>query len=198
MATYKSEMTLGEARALYFELSGFGDGGYQDRWVEIRVGPLPLWFPNTQGRRRAVPFHDVHHILTEYGTSLRGETEIAAWEVATGLRRHHIGWLLDLLGFAAGLVINPRRVYRAFVRGRHSSNFYASEWDDEFLSYKVGELRRQLGLDGEPPPATLRDKLSFVWWAALSAATYALTIPFLFPPVAALSLAVWWSKAQRA
>jgi len=199
-AKFPPELTLGEARARFFEEAGFGaDGGYGDRWVEIRVGRLPLWFPNTEGRRRAVPFHDAHHILTGYSTALPGETEIAAWEVATGLRRHYLGWLLDLLGFAAGLVINPRRVYRAYVRGRHSANLYGREWDDALLAREVGELRRLCGLDGAPcARVPLRDKASFALWAFASAVFYVPAVAVFFPPVALLSLAVWYGKRRRA
>jgi hypothetical protein len=199
-AMFPPELTLGEARARFFEEAGFAaDGGYGDYWVEIRAGRVPLWFPNTEGRRRAVPFHDVHHILTGYSTTLPGETEIAAWEVATGLRRHYLGWLLDLLGFAAGLVLNPRRVYRAFVRGLHSANLYGHEWDDALLAREVGELRRLCGLDRPPPAhAPLRDKVSFALWAFFSVIFYVPAVVVLFPPVALLSLAIWYGKRKRA
>ncbi len=200
MAVYSPDLTLGEARARFFDEAGFGaDGGYGARWVEVRVGRVPLWFPNTEGRRRAAHFHDVHHILTGYKTSLPGETEIAAWEVATGLRRHWVGWLLDLMGFAFGLVINPRRVYRAFVRGRHSANLYDWEWDDALLKRKVGEFSRLCELDRPAPPrATARDKASFALWAFVSAAVYAASLAVVLPPVVMLSLAVWYGKRRRA
>ena len=199
MAVYSPDSTLGEARARFFEEAGFGaDGGYGARWVEVRVGRVPLWFPNTEGRRRAAHFHDVHHILTGYATSLRGETEIAAWEVATGLRRHWVGWLLDLMGFAFGLVINPRRVYRAFVRGRHSANLYDWEWDDALLKRKVGEFSRLCKLDRtETPRATVRDKASFAAWSFISAAVYAAALAVVLPPVVMLSAAVWYGKRKR-
>ncbi|PYS76753.1 MAG: hypothetical protein DMF66_12990 [Acidobacteria bacterium] len=61
------------------------DGGYSDAWVKLKLWRMPIWFPNTEGRRRAVRFHDVHHVLTEYPTTWRGEFEIAAWEIATGI-----------------------------------------------------------------------------------------------------------------
>src|SRR5918912_487278 len=106
MSVYSPEMSLGEARALLFERSGFApDGGYGDRWVRMKLGPLPLGFPNVSNRRRAVRFHDLHHVLTEYPTTWRGETEIGAWEVATGIRHFWAAWLLNLLGFACGLAV---------------------------------------------------------------------------------------------
>ena len=114
---FAPELTLGEARARLFAVSGFPpDGGYADAWVKLKLWRIPLAFPNTAGRRRAVRFHDLHHVLTEYPTTWRGEFEIAAWEVAGGVNRYWEGWLLDLLGFAAGLFVYPRHIYRAFMR----------------------------------------------------------------------------------
>ena len=193
-ATYGPDLTLREARAAFFERSGFPpDGGYADRWVKLRLGPLPLWFPNTEGRRRAVPFHDLHHVLTEYPTTWRGEFEVAAWEVATGLRRHHIGWLLDLLGFASGLVVNPVSLFRAFVRGRRSLNLYGGVWGEgDILARRVGEVRRSLRLDAPAAPARLGDVLSFAVWAAVSVITYFVTGAVLLLPAALAVAAVLW------
>lgn len=189
MTAYAPEMTLRDARARYFAANGFGaDGGDSERWVEVRVGRFPLWFPNTRGRRFSVKFHDLHHVLTGYPTSLRGETEIGAWEVSTGLGRHYVGWLLDLLALAAGLFINPRGVYRAFVRGRQSRNLFSREWDERFLSRTVGEVRRSLGLDEEPRRATARDNVAFVAWSLVGAAAYLISLPLLIVPLFVFTL----------
>lgn len=189
MTAYAPEMTLRDARARYFAANGFGaDGGDSERWVEVRVGRFPLWFPNTRGRRFSVKFHDLHHVLTGYPTSLRGETEIGAWEVSTGLGRHYVGWLLDLLALAAGLFINPRGVYRAFVRGRQSRNLFSREWDERFLSRTVGEVRRSLGLDEEPRRATARDNVAFVAWSLVGAAAYLISLPLLIIPLFVFTL----------
>ena len=190
-------LTLGEARARLFALGGLGeDGGYGDAWVVVRLWRIPLAFPNTDGRRRAVRFHDLHHVLTEYPTTWRGEFEISAWEVAGGVRRYWVGWLLDLLGFACGLVVCPRAVYRAFVRGRHSTNLYGDEWDESILGRRVGELRRRLGLDADEARATRDDKVSFVFWAAASAAAYVATGACVLAPAFALAAAVWLYLAR--
>lgn len=189
MATFDVGMRLGEARALFFARSGFApDGGYGDRWVRVQLGPLPVWFPNTPGRRKAVKFHDLHHVLTEYPTSFRGETEIGAWEVSTGIGRHYAGWLLDLLAFAIGLVINPSGVYRAFVRGRRSANLFGTEWDERVLSESVGDVRRRLGLDAAGGGATRREKVAFALWATASVLTYLLAAAVILLPFLACSL----------
>ncbi|HEX8118747.1 MAG TPA: hypothetical protein VF521_15835 [Pyrinomonadaceae bacterium] len=190
--TFAPGLTLGEARARLFALGGLGeDGGYGDAWVKLKLWRVPFAFPNTEGRRQAVRFHDLHHVLTEYPTTWRGEFEISAWEVAGGVRRYWVAWLLDLLGFACGLFVFPRAVYRAFVRGRHSSNLYGDEWDESILGRTVGELRGRLGLDVGEARATREDRLSFVLWAAASAAAYVATGAFMMAPLFALAAAVW-------
>ena len=149
---YTPEMTLGEARKLYFRLSDFGeDGGYEERWIKVKVWRIPIWLPNTAGRVKAVKLHDLHHVLTEYPTTWRGEAEISAWEVGSGgLHRYYAGWLLDLMNVAQGLVVNPRGVYRGFMRGRRTSNLFATEFNEDMLQALVGEYRHRLKLDRTP------------------------------------------------
>jgi hypothetical protein len=182
MLKYSPELTLRDARERYFELNGFPGGGYEDRWVKVRVGTFPIWFPNVPSRKRAVRYHDLHHILTGYETTWRGEAEIGAWEVATGGAGAAVGWLLDLLAFAVGLVIHPRGVYRAFVRGRHSANLFRARFDDALLAQEVGAMRRALRLDGGAR-ATAGDKAAFVAWSLASVATYVASCVALLAPV---------------
>lgn len=183
---YEPEMSLGEARRLYFELNGFGeDGGYEERWIKVKVWRLPVWLPNTEGRRKAVRLHDLHHIATEYPTTWRGEAEISPWEVGGGgLRRYYAGWLLDLMNIAQGLVINPRGLYRAFVRGRGSANLYAEEFTEELLARSVGELRGRL-LPGEESDArpTARDRAAFVLWTLAGVGSYVGFLLAAFSPL---------------
>jgi len=94
--------SLRAARAEYFARAGFpADGGYGDAWVKVKIAGrfMPL-FPNVAPRVRAVKLHDLHHILTGYGTSWTGEAEIAAWELASGCRSYVAAWLLNAGGLA--------------------------------------------------------------------------------------------------
>ncbi len=189
MPKYDPELTLRDARTLYFEINNFKDGGYDDRWVKMKAGPIPIAFPNTSARVRAVKYHDLHHVLTEYSTTWAGEAEIGAWEVSTGCARHYPAWLLNLWAFAIGLAINPLGVYRAFLRGRQSSNLYRRAFDEELLSNKVGVVRRELHLDRAVEGSSIMDKISFAFWAWISVIT--LGAPYLVG-VAAFILMVLW------
>lgn len=160
------------ARARYLADNGFSEAAYRERWAVVKLGPVPIVFPNTRSRKRALPLHDLHHVATGYATTWTGEAEIGAWEVAAGCTDHWAAWLLDAGAFAAGLVFAPRRVWRAFVRGRHSRTLYATGWDDRFLELTVDELRNQLDLPRDPPAATWVDLLAFAGWLVLFAAPW--------------------------
>jgi hypothetical protein len=147
MRTANQDSTLGEARAQYFRENGIqADGGYTAKWVRIKLGPVPVVFPNTSGRRAALLPHDLHHVATGYDTTLIGEAEIGAWELASGCRHYVAAWVLNIGAVITGLFLAPRRVYRAFSRGRHSTNLYHLGVDASWPEETVGELRQRLGL----------------------------------------------------
>ena len=190
---YDPGLTLREARELYFDINHFEGGGYGETWVKMKAGPFPIWFPNTKARVRAVKYHDLHHVLTEYPTTWRGEAEIGAWEVSTGCADHYPAWFLNLEAFAIGLVINPRGVFRAFVRGRTSRNLYRRPFDDELLAARVGDVREQLRLSAPAAPASNADKLAFAAWSIAGASTLAgAAFAFLMPFGLALAALLWW------
>lgn len=178
---YGMDDDLLTARRIWLEHNGYTTEGYQADWVQLRLGGLPLRFPNTPSRRYAIPRHDLHHVLTGYDTHWLGEAEISAWELATGCGRNAAAWTLNLTGLAMGLVMAPRRMFRAFVRGRRSENLYGRELDG-LLARKRSEVRAELGLDTPPARAHAADVAAFVGWslAGLGAsALVALAIPFV-------------------
>lgn len=181
---YSEEQTLESARRQYFECNGFGpDGGYSDAWVKVKLGPLPFPFPNTPARVRAVRYHDLHHIVTGYPTTLQGEMEIGAWELATGCRSFPAAWHLNMAALGGGVFVAPLRVLRAHARGRRSRNLYNRTFDATLLGTRVGVARAELGLlDRTPAPLTAADIVTFVPVAAAAVAigvsTFALVLPF--------------------
>src|SRR6185295_13377397 len=169
MTDYARELSMRDALRRYFEDNSFGpDGGYPDAWVDIKLGPIPVPFPNTEARRRAVRFHDLHHIATGYQTDFAGEFEISAWEVATGCRDFVAAWQLNLSGLFAGLFVYPKRVFRAFVRGRNTQNFYDQAYEP-LLDLTVGEARHNLRTDEAIRRATPSDVAMFALAVAASA-----------------------------
>jgi hypothetical protein len=177
-------LSVREARARYFASNGFGDGGYDAKWVKLSLGPVPFAFPNSAARVRAVRLHDLHHVATGYDTSLLGEAEIGAWEIGGSCRGFVAAWILNLYAMVLGFWISPPGVFRAFVRGRHSRNLYGGAWDEALLERRVGELRRQLGLLAPPIAATPADLAAFVGWSLAALALALATTALVLAPLA--------------
>jgi hypothetical protein len=179
--------TLARARDDYFRINGFGDdGGYNADWVDFKLGPIPMPFPNTPSRKRAVRYHDLHHALTGYATDLTGEFEISAWEIASGCADHVAAWYLNLSGMVGGLLSAPRRTVAAFVRGRHSRSLYRVAYDDALLGRTVGEMRHELGLDAPSARAGAGD-VAWLALASLAGLAIGLVMLALLVPVAIVS-----------
>jgi hypothetical protein len=174
--------TLGTARAAYYDRNHFGaDGGDSLAWVPVKVLGITFKIPNTEGRRRAVRFHDLHHVLTGYQTDLPGEAEIGAWELASGCLRWPAATILNSFALAVGVVIAPRRVVRAWARGRHTRNLYREPGVDHLLARRVAEMRVQLGLEQPAPRARLRDV----------AAVFAVALPVLAMMLSPLAVGLY-------
>ncbi len=182
MATYAPSLTVRAAREEYFRANGFGDGGYESRWVKLKAGPIPLAFPNTRGRVRAVKLHDIHHVLTGYDTTWRGEAEIGAWEIASGCGRHYAAWVLNLWAMAIGLVIAPGRILRAWRRGDSAQNLYREEFGPRLLDVEVGTLRARIRLD--EGLARRGAVLRFTIWALIAVLALLAVIAIFVAPLA--------------
>jgi len=151
-------MKLAAARARYYDANHFGDdGGDALAWVPVKLGPVTVKIPNTDGRRRAVQFHDIHHIVTGYQTDLRGESEIAAWELASGCTNWPAATVLNLAGLALGVIVWPRLTARAWALGRATKNLYREPDVSAFLDREVEEVRAELGLGLAKVPVRVRD-----------------------------------------
>jgi hypothetical protein len=197
MLTYPDDMTMRAARDRYFEVNAFGaDGGYGDAWVDFKIGPLPLPFPNTAGRIAAVKFHDLHHVLTGYATNATGEFEISAWEIGAGCKGFVAAWVLNLGGLVAGLLASPRRIFAAFVHGRRSRTLYAEAFEP-LLDETVGALRaRHVGVAGDDAGATIGDALLFAC-AAAAGLVVGLTLMVLVLPLVPVGLAMSWVRRRQ-
>ena len=138
---YDSKITMAEALKQYFQANNFGeDGGYDAEWVDFKMGPIPMPFPNTPARKKAVPFHDMHHIVTGYQTNTLAEFEISAWEIGAGCKDFFAAWQINLGGLTAGILSAPRRTWRAFLRGRSSETLYGNPLP-ELMQKTVEEAR---------------------------------------------------------
>ena len=156
-------LSVAEAQARFFDANGMpADGGYAARRWAIKLGWLEIPVPNFRWRRRAVPIHDLHHIVTGYECSPIGEMEIAAWECAAGGFSNPFATLFCMPLVALGAPIAPTRVFTAFLIGRRSRTLYSMMPVPGFLDTSVNALRTRL-LPAFRPAALPRDRLAFAW-----------------------------------
>lgn len=187
--------TMRDALATYFRDNGFGDdGGYGDAWVDFELGPLPMPFPNTSGRKWAVRFHDLHHILTGYRTNTVGELEISAWEIGAGCPNAKTAFVINLSGLASGMFFAHSRTFAAFRRGLRSRTLYAEDYE-RTLGEDVEAVRARHV--GEPSsPATLGERARFVA-LGLAGTIIGLTFFALCLPLLPLGLVNVFRKRAR-
>ena len=165
---FADALPVRQALQRYFDQYHFKDGGYNERWFHIKIGPLHIPMPNTKARIAAVKLHDIHHIVTEYRADWKGEVEIGAWEIASGCGRYMVAWQLNFGSFLIGLFLFPRAVYTAFLRGRRArTNLYHAIPYDDALNGSVGELRARIDTDRSLEPAA-GDRLLFAGYALFS------------------------------
>lgn len=146
---YAVSLSMREALNIYFRRSGFGAETYTASTFTIKLLGIPFTLPSTANRKRALPLHDFHHILTGYGTNWIGEAEIGAWELRAGCNSL-VTYCLNGSGVVFGLFISPRRVWRAFRAARGQRTLYRDpESYNALLEMSVAALRRRLGIPTE-------------------------------------------------
>lgn len=172
-------MTLKEELAAFYRRCGFADtADRQACTVPVYTGCLLVPLPNIETRHRYLKYHDLHHVATGYSTGRIGEGEVSAWELGTGSMFHSpLLGTMNLIALSTGLVLEPKRMWRAFRRGCRSRNLYphamrmkidSEHWPDlPTLRQELLESRR------DPLPSALRG-IEFGAYAATAILIHAL------------------------
>lgn len=133
--------TLGEALAEFRRANGLAvDEAAKPSWT-CRLGPIMLRLPNFGWRRRAILAHDLHHVLTGYPCTLRGEFQMAAWEFGAGPMPHWCAAAFCLPLIVAGLFWSPRHIWRAYRMGRRSQTLHKSTAIGALLALPLNDVR---------------------------------------------------------
>ncbi|HEY8431902.1 MAG TPA: hypothetical protein VIL20_26175 [Sandaracinaceae bacterium] len=171
----KDEGTVREALRRYHAENGFAGDAMTAETIQVRLFGRVAELPNPRFQRALLARHDLHHVITGYGTDLRGEAELGAWELAAGPRhwlspppwaeppRSSFGALRELASRARWMalgafvwanngaalmlgVLAPVRTLKAFVRGLGCRSLYRDEAGYEaLLEMRVEELRARVG-----------------------------------------------------
>ena len=135
---------MAEALARYHADNGFAGDAMTAQTIQVSVFGLPaVDMPNPRFQRHLLAKHDLHHVLTGYGTDLRGEAEMGAYELGAG-SLHWFVWINNLGALPLGLLC-PVRTARAFFRGLLARSLYLDDTPyEELLEMPVDELRARL------------------------------------------------------
>ena len=138
-----SALTVGQALAAFQAANRIDPAATAAPTWSVRIGPLTMRFSNYRWRRQTLAAHDLHHVLTGYSCTLRGEFEMAAWEAASG-GFPNAGAAAVCGGLiVAGLIACPRRTLRAWRRGRASRNLHRAPLVATLLARPLPDLRRE-------------------------------------------------------
>ena len=144
--------TVAGALEDYLVSNGFEVSAYEAPTYEVDLAEVTgeVWtFPNQPARRRVVPLHDLHHVLTGYGTDVLGEAEIGAWELVAGCTSVFLWWI-NASAVGVGLLLGPARVVRAGVRAVGQRSLYRHGVPyASLLQTTVGQLPVELGMPDE-------------------------------------------------
>jgi len=148
-----SEETVKTARDRYLAKNSMSVESYSAPKFPIYVWKWAVYLPNPG----FLPFHDLHHVVTGYGTGLIGEAEISAFELRAGCR----SLMIHILCFGSiflAMFVSPRRIVRAWKNAKGTRSLYYTRIEYEtMLEMSVGDLRSHLGIPREGwksvPPA---------------------------------------------
>lgn len=166
ITSYPGHLKVSRALEMFFDKYHFADGGYNLKWFHIKVGIINIPLPNIKARVEVAKIHDIHHVLTGYEATLRGEAEIAGWEIASGCDKYFVAWFFNMGSFFYGLFFFPVPLFKAFVRGsKVKTNYYHLDTSyEQLLNKTVGEMHLEIDplSVSENPSPTPRNYLHFV------------------------------------
>jgi hypothetical protein len=137
-----NDETVRAGRDCYLTNNSLTLDSYNDQGFPVYIGRWPVRLPNPG----LLHLHDLHHVVTGYGTGLVGEAEISAYELRAGCRSFMVH-LLCVGAIAGALFVAPRRILRAWRRARGARTLYHTDIAYEtLLDMSVAELRRHLNI----------------------------------------------------
>jgi hypothetical protein len=118
------------------------------------------------------------HILLDYDTSWKGETQVSGWVMGSGgWGRFYVGWLFAIAMFSIAIVFFPTSTFQAFVRGRNTLSPYLLGIEKEKLyQTDIDTLKHNFGFDKNGFEVNFQDKILFAGWILIAILWYALPI----------------------
>lgn len=132
---------------------------FKSHCVRVYIGCLLTPVPNIPARKKYLMFHDLHHIMADYGIDRVGESEISAWELGSRSCRKPIISIMNLFALSTGFILEPKRVIAAYYRGCRSKNLYYMA-----DSMTVSEVKSLTLIDIKKEHLEIKEKISYLRW----------------------------------
>lgn len=171
--------TLQHQLELFYEKHGYGrEGGIDNDWIWLKFKYFSLPIPNIKGRRENVWRHDLLHILLDYDTSWKGETQVSGWVMGSGgWGKFYVGWLFAFAMFGIAIVFFPTSTFQSFIRGRNTlSPYLLGIGKEKLYQSNIEDLKREFDFDKKEFEVNFRDKIVFMVWALVTILWYCLPI----------------------
>lgn len=137
------EETVKDSRDRYLAENSLNLESYTAKNFPVYVWKWTIYFPNPG----FLHFHDLHHVVTGYGTGWIGEAEISAYELRGGCRSVII-FILCLGALLIGMFVAPKRIRRAWKQAKGTKTLYYTEIPyEKLLEMSVADLRAELGIE---------------------------------------------------
>lgn len=141
----------------------------EQKWWSFKVFGLTIYCYNFEWRRRALFCHDLHHVVTGFPFTLRGECQVAAWEFSAGRYPNVFANLFCLPLLLLGMLIIPSRTLQAFLSGQKARTLFSKELGPDVGSWPLKKLK-SLAVSNRAPPARAIQILKFCGWLSASIA----------------------------
>lgn len=143
--------TVREGLDAFLRENGYDVAHYDAPRTPAKVLGIRFSVPNPPRHRWAIMRHDLHHVVTGYGTDLAGEAEVSAWELRRGIGP--LGLYVGSIVVSAvlmGCVVSPRRMVRAWSASRKGGSLFHDNTDYQvLLTMSIGELRARLDVPAD-------------------------------------------------
>lgn len=142
-----ADWTVDHGLDAYLEENGFSRAAYDEPTTQASLFGVAFRIPNTPKHRWAIMLHDLHHVVTGYGTDLAGEGEVSVWEATAGLGGLglYVGAIVGGLAML-GATRWPIRMRAARRASGGRSLFQNIVPYEDALRMTIGELRGRLGV----------------------------------------------------
>jgi hypothetical protein len=135
--------TVKNSRDRYLAENSLNLESYAAKKFPIYVWKWAVYIPNPG----LLHFHDLHHVVTGYGTGWIGEAEISAYELRGGCHSAII-FILCVGALLGGIFVAPKRIRRAWKQAKGTKTLYDTKIPyEKLLAMNVADLREHLGID---------------------------------------------------